>query len=143
MISYRLHMPIPVLGQLVLDKIENLWVNDALYLATSRIKDGSWSLWCDVLRGMDRLMALLAVAAAALGAVLQWRTARPAVSYLPHLVVLASFCAFLLIEVQPRYAYLPYLFLFWCAGFGAEALGKRLHALMAVKKTAKRDLQLK
>lgn len=143
MITYRLQMPIPVLGQLVLDKIENLWVNDALYLATSRIKDGSWSLWCDVLRGMDRLMALLAVAAAALGAVLQWRTARPAVSYLPHLVVLASFCAFLLIEVQPRYAYLPYLFLFWCAGFGAEALGKRLHALMAVNKTAKRNLQFK
>ena len=50
---------------------------------------------------------------------------REARGFVPHLVVLASFFAFLLIEVQPRYAYLPLLFLFGCAGHGLAPAGKR------------------
>ena len=43
---------------------------------------------------------------------------------LPALVVFAAFCAFLLIEAQARYAYLPQLFIFLAAASGLDRLGK-------------------
>ena len=49
---------------------------------------------------------------------------RRADELLPALVVFAAFCAFLLIEAQARYAYLPQLFIFLAAASGLDRLGK-------------------
>ncbi len=43
------------------------------------------------------------------------RKRRDASAYLLYFIFSAAFCAFLPIEVQPRYAYLPQLFLFTAA----------------------------
>ena len=51
----------------------------------------------------------------------RWKQ-RETAAYLPYFVFFAMFCAMLLIEVQPRYAYLPQLFLFTAAAFGLDCL---------------------
>lgn len=39
---------------------------------------------------------------------------------MPYFVFFAAYCAFLLIEVQPRYAYLPQLYIFTASAFVLE-----------------------
>ena len=68
---------------------------------------------------MDRLLFYAALLLTAFGL---YRPCRTPAAYLPLFVVFAAFCAFLLIEVQPRYAYLPQLFLFCGASLGLDRL---------------------
>ena len=77
-----------------------------------------------MLKEFDRGLFFLALALAAWGLIGsrgRWG-ARETAAYLPYFVVFAAFCALLLIEVQPRYAYLPQLYVFTAAAFGLDRL---------------------
>lgn len=128
LIAQRLDQPLGSLLQLFLDKIEALWVADPLSWALAGLSETDrWGLRV-MIRSADRMLFGLALALTVPGVLLRRARPRPAQGYVPHLVVLASFFAFLLIEVQPRYAYLPLLFLFCCAGHGLALVGRaRLH----------------
>ena len=119
LLAERLAQPLAQWIQLLLAKVENLWAREGLYWALSRWRE-KWALAYSMLTWFGRLVALTAMAFAALGAVLV--RCRGAAAILPRLAVLAAFCAFLLVEVQPRYSYLPYFFVFWCAAYGMEAM---------------------
>ena len=121
LIAQRLQQPLGAFWQLFLHKVENLWVKGGLYWALNRYLE-RWALLYSIVTWYDRLVLLAGVCLTGVGVVLGWKQKRPAVQYLPQLMVLAAFFAFLLVEVQPRYSYLPDFFLFWCAGYGAEEL---------------------
>lgn len=101
-------------------KCRLLWCNDALHWAFGHLQlhDGLTLIY-DNIRKMDRLLFCAALLLAGFGLCRPCRTPE---AYLPFLVVFAAFCAFLLIEVQPRYAYLPQLFLFCGASLGLDRL---------------------
>lgn len=46
----------------------------------------------------------------------------------PFMTLMAFFCVFLLIEVQPRYAYLPQIFLYIAAAAGISVLMRKKQA---------------
>lgn len=123
MIAERLRQPPGTLLRLFLRKIWNLWVADSLSWAMAALSvTDRWGLRA-LIRGADRtLFCLLLLVTAAAAPV---KGARPwdARGYVPHLVVLASVCAFLIVEVQPRYAYLPLLFFFGSAGHALSRAG--------------------
>lgn len=74
-----------------------------------------------VVENFDRALVFLVMALAAVG--LLRKKEREPEEYLPYFVFFAAFAAFLPIEVQPRYAYLPDLFLFAAGAFGLDRLG--------------------
>ena len=122
MIAERLRQPPGTLLRLFLRKLWNLWVTDPLSWAMAGLSvTDRWGLRT-LIRSADRTLfgLLLLVTLAA-----PFRCVRPrdARGYVPHLVVLASVCAFLIVEVQPRYAYLPLLFLFGSAGHALSRAG--------------------
>lgn len=105
-----------------LHKCALLWNNDALDWAFGHLQlRDSLELLYGNLRQMDRLLFYAALLLASLGLCRPRRPLAPA-AYLPLFAVFAAFCAFLLIEVQPRYAYLPQLFLFCGASLGLDRL---------------------
>ena len=119
----------------MLNKLRLLWNSNALdwtlghtqqqpeQLILGLITRGNaYTLVCQFDRGLFYLSLLLA----GFGLIApreRWKQ-RPAAAYLPYFIFFAAFCAMLLIEVQPRYAYLPQLFLFLAAAFGLDCLGK-------------------
>lgn len=101
-------------------KCKLLWCNDALNWAFGHLQlNDCLTLVYDSIQKMDRLLFYVALLLAAFGLC---RPCRTPAAYLPLFVVFAAFCAFLLIEVQPRYAYLPQLFLFCGASLGLDRL---------------------
>lgn len=103
-------------------KVQVLWCDDALNWAFGHLQLRDWlTPIYDNIRQMDRLLFYAALLLAAFGLCRPRRTLAPA-AYLPLFVGFAAFCAFLLIEVQPRYAYLPQLFLFCGASLGLDRL---------------------
>ena len=74
-----------------------------------------------MVENFDRALVFLVMALAAVG--LLRKKEREPEEYLPYFVFFAAFAAFLPIEVQPRYAYLPDLFLFAAGAFGLDRLG--------------------
>ena len=105
-------------------KMQFLWCNDALYWAFGHLKlSRSQQLLYDNIQKADRLLfyGALLLAVSGLAAREKRRALEPA-ALLPYFVVFAACCAFLLIEVQPRYAYLPQLFLFCDASLGLDRL---------------------
>lgn len=101
-------------------KCKLLWCNDALHWAFGHLQlHDCLTLVYDSIQKMDRLLFYAALLLAAFGL---YRPSRTPAAYLPLFVVFAAFCAFLLIEVQPRYAYLPQLFLFCGASLGLDRL---------------------
>lgn len=122
MISERLSAGPKVLLLHVVYKCKLLWCNDALHWAFGHLDLHGWlTLPYDNIQKMDRLLFYAALLLACWGLFRPDRTLEPA-AYLPLFVVFAAFCAFLLIEVQPRYAYLPQLFLFCGASLGLDRL---------------------
>lgn len=119
----------------MLNKLRLMWNADALNWALGHTQQqpeqiilglisrgDTYTLICQFDRGLFYLAMLLA----GFGLIVpraQWKQ-RPAAAYLPYFVFFAAFCAMLLIEVQPRYAYLPQLFLFLAAAFGLDCLRK-------------------
>lgn len=100
-------------------KDSRLWEDDALSWALEEAQTSHPTL-CAFTAGFDRGVFYIALLLALLG--LTQRKTRSADALLPHFVFFAAVCAFLLIEVQPRYTYLPQLFLFAAAAPGLDAL---------------------
>ena len=125
LIAQRLRQPLGSLLALALEKVDRLWIADPLSWALAGLSETEWWGLRAFCRAADRTLLGLALALTLPGTLLRRGHPREARGFVPHLVVLASFFAFLLIEVQPRYAYLPLLFLFCCAGHGLAPAGKR------------------
>ncbi|MDO4271294.1 MAG: glycosyltransferase family 39 protein [Eubacteriales bacterium] len=134
LISERLHAGPVKLARHMVNKVRFLWGSDALIWAFGHTQQNpaahagplSRAAAYDLVKQFDRGLFLLALGLAAFGLFgpkKRWER-RPAAAYLPYFVVFAAFCALLLIEVQPRYAYLPQLFVFLGAGYGLDRLGK-------------------
>ncbi len=121
-ISQRLQMPLSEWLGLLQKKLSLLWYQRGLYWAFSHTQNGSTlrSLCYRLLEEFDRALFFLALALAVFG--LWWRKPREPNACLPHFIVFSLACVFLLIEVQPRYAYLPQIFLFTAAAFGIDGL---------------------
>ena len=100
-------------------KDSRLWEDDALSWALAEVMV-SHPVPFRFVAEFDRGVFYFALLLALLG--LTQRKTRSAEALLPHFVFFAAVCAFLLIEVQPRYAYLPQLFLFAAAAPGLDAL---------------------
>lgn len=117
----------------LINKWRMLWDNDALYWSMQHtIADNPNQALGPITRQdaytlvqqFDRGLFYLAVLLAGWGLLVpraDWKR-RPAAAYLPYFVFFAMSCAMVLIEVQPRYAYLPQLFLFTAAAFGLDCL---------------------
>lgn len=101
-------------------KLSNLWYYQNTYWPFLHTQDGTYArtLLYRLVEEYERLMFYLALALAAFGL----KKRREPSELLPYFVVFALGCAFLVIEVQPRYAYLPQIFLFIAAGFGLDRL---------------------
>lgn len=101
-------------------KLSNLWYYQNTYWPFLHTQDGTYArtLLYRLVEEYERLMFYLALALAAFGL----KKRREPAELLPYFVVFALGCAFLVIEVQPRYAYLPQIFLFIAAGFGLDRL---------------------
>ena len=117
-----------------INKWQLLWDTDALHWALGHMQQNPDGLIGPITRAdayklvqqFDRGLFYLSVLLAGLGlfaSPARWKQ-RETAAYLPYFVFFAMFCAMLLVEVQPRYAYLPQLFLFTAAGFGLECIGK-------------------
>ena len=117
----------------MLNKLRLLWNSNALdwtlghtqqqpeQLILGLITRGNaYTLVCQFDRGLFYL-ALLLAGLGLFASPARWKQ-RETAAYLPYFVFFAMFCAMLLIEVQPRYAYLPQLFLFTAAAFGLDCL---------------------
>lgn len=111
------------------NKIEFLWIEDALHWMFSHIEEYH-PLFVGWVRQLERGWFFLAFALASFGFVgNQWRLRPRGLSvYLPYFIFFASFCAFVLIEAQPRYAFLPQLYLYTASALGMERLEKMNHA---------------
>lgn len=101
-------------------KVSNLWYCQSAYWPFQHTQDGTYvrTLLYRLLEETERAMGYLALALAAFGL----KKRHDPSELLPYFVVFALGCAFLVIEVQPRYAYLPQIFLFTAAGFGLDRL---------------------
>ena len=115
------------------NKLRLMWDNDALNWAFGHTQQQpeqnlfgliSRADAYQLVQQFDRGLFYLSVLLAGLGlfaSPARWKQ-RETAAYLPYFVFFAMFCAMLLIEVQPRYAYLPQLFLFTAAAFGLDCL---------------------
>lgn len=124
LLSERLSAGPKVLLLHIVQKTQFLWCDDALHWAFGHLTlTKSLTILYQNIQTMDRLLFFGALLLSVFGLVARarHRTLTPA-CYLPLFVVFAAFCAFLLIEVQPRYAYLPQLFLFCGASLGLDQL---------------------
>ncbi len=105
----------------MLQKVRNLWTASGLVWAFRHTQQNPSVMIGElyqVIREFDRALFFLVFALACLGL----RKKKSPDAYLPYFVFFAAFCAFLPIEVQPRYAYLPQLFLFAASAFGLDGL---------------------
>ena len=101
-------------------KLSNLWYCRGFGWALSHTQNGGYArtIVYRMVGEADQTLFFLALGLAAFG--LRGRK-RPD-ELLPYFIVFALACAFLVIEVQPRYAYLPQIFLFTAAAFGIDRL---------------------
>lgn len=132
LIHERLQAGPAMLTRHAVNKIRYLWDADALSWAfgciqQTRVGPLSGNAAYALIQQFDRGLFFLALLLAALGLAgrgTRWENLPPS-AYLPFFVFFAAFCALLLIEVQPRYAYLPQLYLFTASAFGLERLYHR------------------
>ncbi len=108
----------------MLGKIDFLWGSSALYWVTQHLDKTSFVTGelVELTEAFDRGLFFTAFTLAALGLAVKKRSAD---ELLPFFVVFAAFFVFLLIEVQPRYAYLPQIFVFMGMGFGLDFLAEK------------------
>lgn len=122
MIAGRLAAGPSILVRHVRNKLRCQWVADGLSWVFAGFSMQHPFLY-GLLREYDRGIFFLALALSAYGISdkTRWKR-RPQAARLPYFVFFAAFCAFLLVEVQPRYAYLPQLYVFMGAAFGIDRL---------------------
>ena len=111
-------------GAFMLRKADALWTSSGLSWALGHIDLTSYAknLLISFTETFDRSLFFTALALAALGLAARKRSAD---ELMPYFVVFAAFVVFLFIEVQPRYAYLPQIFVFMGMGFGLDFLAEK------------------
>lgn len=137
----RLGMPAGEWRHLLREKVKTMWVKSALSWGIGHFREGgtlhllwggkvdgatvyAWMEEADF--GVRAVMTLLAFWGTFMGARRKRTEMEHAVrAYAAPFVVFASFCAFLLVEVQGRYAYMPHLFMAVCAAAGVDMLTKK------------------
>lgn len=123
LISQRLNVSAKALFKLLYYKADVLWTRSGLSWAFGHTQ-GTPSFVIEqayrIIQDFDRALFFLALALATLG--LWKKGGRSPDAYLLYFVFFAAFCAFIPIEVQPRYAYMPQLFIFAAAAFGVDRL---------------------
>lgn len=111
------------LWKLMYKKADMLWAKSGLGWAFAHTQQAP-TFWVDkiyrMIQDFDRALFFLALALATLG--LWKKGGRLPDAYLFYFVFFAAVCAFIPIEVQPRYAYMPQLFIFTAAAFGVDRL---------------------
>lgn len=124
------------LAQLMLDKVYSLWTADRLGFPLGHINQADYRV-CGI-KGttvyqyfslLDRTVYTCALLFALLGAVALLRSGSKGQTFtavLAPMTVMACFAVFLLIEVQPRYVFLPQIFLYITAAAGIAWLRKRV-----------------
>lgn len=106
---------------LLWDKINHQWVSDGLHWAVGHLRT-VWPRSYAFAQQFDRWLFFLALLLAVCGLPGNRKQFGEVSAYLPYFIFFAAFCAFLMIEVQPRYAYLPQLYVFTAAAFGLHRL---------------------
>lgn len=112
------------------NKIKMQWVEDGLHWMFEHLQEFRPGLVAFV-REYDRGIFFLTFGLAGYGLFgdrKRWQ-GRPVSAYFPYFVFIAAFCAFLIVESQPRYVYLPQMYLSLCASMGIERLERRLGLL--------------
>lgn len=124
------------LAQLMLSKVHSLWITDRLGFPLGHINRPDYRVFgmkgtvvYQYFSSLDCTVYAFAMLFALLGAITLLRRGSkkqtfPAV--LAPMTVMASFAVFLLIEVQPRYVFLPQIFLYLTAAAGIAWLGKEV-----------------
>lgn len=129
---------------LMLAKIQNLWGNDGLGFSLGFINQVGVK-WHGLnggkvyayAAGLDRTVFFSALLLALFGAGSNVRRNDTPVTFdriFPYMTLMAFFCVFLLIEVQPRYAYLPQIFLYITAAVGIQVLMRRREGVLLPEK---------
>lgn len=120
MIMERLAAEPSIMIRHIRNKLRCQWVSDGLSWVFSDFSMHH-PFFYDLIRQFDRGIFFIALALFSYGLSdkMRWK-GRPQAARLPYFIFFAAFCAFLLVEVQPRYAYLPQLYVFTGAAFGIE-----------------------
>lgn len=120
---------------LMLAKIQVLWINPGLNFSLHFINQPG-VMWhglvgvdvYDYAVKLDRTVFFSALLLALFGAGSNLRRKDTPVTFdtiFPYMTLMAFFCVFLLVEVQPRYAYLPQIFLYIAAAAGISVLMRK------------------
>lgn len=122
-IKERLSAPPAELLELARAKINKLWWGTwGVMWSLGHLAEAYPDLYA-VAQDADRGMSLWLLVAAAVGAVfLFWKRSGDPKKYIPLLVVAAAFFAYLAVEVQPRYVYLPQIAVAITAAGGIQAV---------------------
>ena len=124
LIQERIHRPANEIIELFKNKIHNLWNSSKLDQAFSykfkEYPDSLISKSKEKIENTDCALFTLSALFALLGIISIWKRYTNGVYF--YSVVFSAFCAFLLVEVQPRYVYFPLLSLYACGGIGLDYL---------------------
>lgn len=129
-IQERIHISVGDWMKLLRNKIQMLWNTDNLHWAFHHALDAAPMDYVgfitrydafNLLKGFNLALGGTAIVLLMLG-LWQYKSLPSPASYLPFFVFFAAFCAFLVIEVQPRYVYLPQLFVFASSAYGIDQL---------------------
>lgn len=132
LIRSRICIPPVQMASLLAAKVSNLWLQTGLGFPMGYLNDSSVSIghisgpkfyqYCVLL---DRVVFLFSLACALLGGLSLMRRKPEEQTFstvLAPMTVMACFAVFLLVEVQPRYAFLPQIFLYITAAAGIAQL---------------------
>lgn len=121
-ISQHLQVGAAKLLETAVRKMRTLWWDGALGWSLSSIRQTSPVLF-ELLEEIDRAMFTCALFLAGLGALALFRRSRKDMKlYLIPFVIFATSCVYLLIEVQPRYAYVGQIAVFILMAGGTQVV---------------------
>lgn len=124
-ISQRIQVPLIQTMKLVLTKIDNLWLHNGMNWVFQHLKNADWSVQL-VLNGVitfDRVIFFITIIFSILGVIFSKCSCKPKdvnILLFSLLVVVMFASAYTIIEVQPRYAYLPQFFIFIISTLGID-----------------------
>lgn len=122
------------LVELAVSKLRTLWWDRALGWSMSSVGENYPTLY-QLLQDLDRAMFTCALVLAAWGAVSLFRRPKGDFkAYLIPFVIFAACCVYLVMEVQPRYAYVGQIALFILMAGGVEALCSLAAAVLQKRK---------
>ncbi len=122
-IREHLNVSPAALVELAACKMKSLWWDRGLSWSMGGLKQQTPTLFA-LLEELDRAMFTCALFLAALGAIALFRRPKEDFKlYLLPFVMFATSCVYLLIEVQPRYAYAGQIAVFILMAGGAQVLG--------------------